>query len=249
MLQFLGLEGFPEIRTGDDLARLTCEAVARAGEELREGDVLVFCQKSVSKAEGRLVRRDRIRPAKVVSAWAREHRRDPCEIQAALAEARRVVRVAGPVLITETRQGFVCANSGVDGSNTAPGTLCLLPEDPDRSARGLAEQLAAATGARLGVVITDTWGRPFRLGAVNVALGVAGFPALIHHRGRRDPAGRSLRSSTLAVADEVAAAAGLLMGKLRRIPAVLARGLPACASGPPGTGRQLLRSRGEDIFR
>ncbi len=257
MLQLLGIEGIPEIRPGDDLAGRIRSAAARVGAEPADGDVLVVCQKVVSKAEGRLVRTDRIEPTKAAAAWALENRRDPAEVHTVLAEAQRVVRTAGPVLITETRHGFVCANSGVDRSNAPPGTLCLLPVDPDRSARELAGRLSgesANEGVKVGVILTDTWGRPFRLGAVEVAIGVAGVPALLDYRGQQDPAGRTLgrtlRSSTIAVADELAAAAGLLMGKLRRIPAVLVRGVPALVGdGPPGTGADLLRDRGEDFFR
>lgn len=249
MLQLIGLEGFPEIGPGDDLARLAADGLGRAGIRPAAGDALVFCHKVVSKAEGRLVRLDRIEPERITRAWALAHGKDPREMQAALAEARRVVRMEGPVLITETRHGFVCANSGVDRSNTPAGTLCLLPEDPDRSARQLAERFAAASGVKPAIVISDTWGRPFRVGAINVAIGVVGLPALLDYRGRRDPAGRTLRSSTIALADEVAAAAGLLMGKLRRIPAVLVRGLPEHHGGSAGTGTELLRDRGEDIFR
>lgn len=249
VLTLLGLEGLPEIAAGDDLARLAAAGLTRAGVRLQGGDVVVFCHKVVSKAEGRLVPLDQMKPQQITRTWALANRRDPREVQTVLAEARRVVRAEGALLITETRHGFVCANSGVDRSNTPPGTLCLLPENPDRSARGLAERLTATAGAGVGVVITDTWGRPFRLGAVNVAIGIAGVPALLDYRGRTDPAGRTLSSSTVAFADEVAAAAGLLMGKLRRIPAVLVRGLPTDLSVAPGTGAALLRDRGEDIFR
>lgn len=236
MVELLGVEGLPEIRPGDDLARLVADRIALAPDA-----VVVLAQKVVSKAENRLVPLDRIRPAPIVREWSHAAGRDPREVQAVLAEARRVVRVAGAVLITETHHGFVCANSGVDRSNSAPGTLCLLPRDPDRSARELAARLGAP------VIVSDTWGRPFRLGAVEMAIGIAGVPALLDHRGRRDPAGRTLRTSQTAVADELAAAAGLVMGKLRRIPAVLVRGLPF--REPAGTGTALLRDRGEDLFR
>lgn len=244
MLELFGVEGLPEIRPGDDLAHLIEDRLTARSVRLAPGDVLVVAQKVVSKAANRLVPLDGIEPAPIVRAWSLARGRDPREVHAVLAEARRVVRVAGPVLITETRHGFVCANSGVDRSNAAPGTLCLLPEDPDHSAL----ELVARLGAGAGVIISDTWGRPFRLGAVGVAIGIAGAPALLDHRGGRDPAGRTLRTSMTAVADEVAAAAGLVMGKLRRIPAVIVRGLPPL-EGNPGTGAALLRDRGEDLFR
>lgn len=249
MLTLRGLEGLPEVQAGDELARLLLDAMLHPGAEPADGDVVVVCQKVVSKAEGRLVELKRLRPTKIARAWAAEYGRDPREVQAVLGEARDMVRVQRGVLITETRHGFVCANSGVDRSNVPAGHVCLLPEDPDGSARELAARLSEATRAQVGVVITDTWGRPFRLGAVNVAIGIAGVPALHDHRGQPDFAGQTLQSSTMAIADELAGAAGLVMGKLRRIPAVLAQGLPSHPGAEPGTGASLLRSRGEDIFR
>ena len=249
MLTLRGLEGLPEVQSGDDLARLLLDGMLHSGAEPADGDIVVVCHKVVSKAEGRLVELKRLRPTKIARAWAAEYGRDPREVQAVLGEARDMVRVQRGVLVTETRHGFVCANSGVDRSNVPEGHVCLLPEDPDASARELAERLSEATETRLGVVITDTWGRPFRLGAVNVAIGIAGFPALHDDRGQADFGGRTLQSSTMAVADELAGAAGLVMGKLRRIPAVLAQGVPSHPGAEPGTGASLLRSRGEDIFR
>ena len=249
MLTLRGLEGLPEVQSGDDLARLLLDGMLHTGAEPADGDVVVVCHKVVSKAEGRLVELKRLRPTKIARAWAAEYGRDPREVQAVLGEARDMVRVQRGVLVTETRHGFVCANSGVDRSNVPEGQVCLLPEDPDASARTLAERLSEATDTQLGVVITDTWGRPFRLGAVNVAIGIAGLPALHDYRGQADSAGQTLQSSTLAVADELAGAAGLVMGKVRRIPAVLVQGLPSHPEAEPGTGASLLRSRGEDIFR
>ena len=249
MLTLRGLEGLPEVQPGDDLAQLLLDAMRHSAAKPADGDVVVVCHKVVSKAEGRLVKLERLQPTKIARAWAAANRRDPREVQAVLGEARDMVRVKGGVLVTQTRHGFVCANSGVDRSNVPAGHVCLLPEDPDGSARELAARLAEETGTQLGVVITDTWGRPFRLGAVNVAIGIAGVPALHAYRGQADSAGRTLQSSTVAFADELAGAAGLVMAKLSRIPAVLAQGLPSHPGAEPGTGASLLRSRGEDIFR
>ncbi len=249
MLTLCGLEGLPEVQPGDDLARLLLDGMLHSGAEPADGDVVVVCHKVVSKAEGRLIALERLQPTKIARAWAAENGRDAREVQAVLGEARDMVRVQRGVLITETRNGFVCANSGVDRSNVPEGHVCLLPEDPDSSARELAERLSEATETQLGVVITDTWGRPFRLGAVNVAIGIAGVPALHDYRGQPDFTGRSLQSSSMAIADELAGAAGLVMGKLRRIPAVLAQGLPPHPGAESGTGASLLRSRGNDIFR
>ena len=264
------LTGLPEITEGDALIPLVIEAMARAGLEPEDGDCLAVCQKVVSKSEGRVARLDELKPSRIARAWALANDRDPREIQAVVAEARRMVRTGESVLITETHHGFVCANSGVDLSNAPPDSLCLLPEDPDASAARLRAEIRAATGRRIAVLITDTWGRPFRLGAVDVAIGMAGLPALLDHRGASDAAGRELTASALALPDAVAAAAGLVMGKVRRIPAVVVRGLPEAASGTEGetTGEgesngdggddrrddragaaALLRDAGEDLFR
>ncbi len=245
-MTFFTLGGLPEVMPGDDLAALILDDLARDGRHLADDDVVVVCQKVVSKAEGRLVLLDRVEPGPEALSAA-DPDEDPREVEVVFAESRQMVRVRGSVRIAETRHGFVCANAGVDRSNAPPGTLCLLPEDPDASARRLRERFREA-GARVGVVITDTWGRPFRLGAVNTAIGVAGIPALVDYRGQLDAAGRMLRSTTVAFADEIAAATGLLMGKLRRAPVVVARGCPL-PDAPGGTGRSLLRDPGEDLFR
>lgn len=259
------LTGMPEIGEGDALVPLALEALGRAGLEPEDGDCLAVCQKVVSKSEGRVVRLDELKPSRIARAWALANDRDPREIQAVVAEARRMVRTGGSVLITETHHGFVCANSGVDISNAPPGSLCLLPDDPDGSAARLRAEVRAATGRRVAVLVTDTWGRPFRLGAVDVAIGMAGMTALLDHRGASDAAGRKLTASALALPDAVAAAAGLVMGKVRRIPAVLVRGLPEPAEETEGDSEEdgsdggrgddragaaaLLRDAGEDLFR
>lgn len=263
------LTGLPEIAEGDALVPLVIEAMDRAGLAPEDGDCLAVCQKVVSKSEGRVARLDELKPSRIARAWALANDRDPREIQAVVAEARRMVRTGESVLITETHHGFVCANSGVDLSNAPPGSLCLLPDDPDASAARLRAEIRAATGRRIAVLITDTWGRPFRLGAVDVAIGLAGMPVLLDHRGVSDAAGRELTASALALPDAVAAAAGLVMGKVRRIPAVVVRGLPELASETDGDSEgdgaggdreddreddragaaALLRDAGEDLFR
>ena len=230
------------MRPGDDLAALVSERAT-----LREGDVLVVAQKIVSKSEGRLREIEsitasdeakRIAPRLIAAP-------DPRMVQAVLDESVRVLR-SDRVLITETRHGFVAANSGVDHSNVGPGTLALLPVDPDASARRLRDDLIERTGARVGVIISDTFGRPWRLGIVNVALGVAGLPAVLDLRGTLDDAGQPLHATVLAVADEIAASAGLVMGKTGRTPVVIVRGLQLEGSG---SGRDLVRPEGEDLFR
>jgi dehydro coenzyme F420 reductase / coenzyme F420-0:L-glutamate ligase / coenzyme F420-1:gamma-L-glutamate ligase len=221
------LEGLPEVRPGGDLAALLLPPLRAAGP--RDGDVVVVTQKVVSKAEGRLVPDTEGR-----DAWVAR-------------ESRRVVARRGDLIIAETRHGFVCANAGVDASNLDPGFLSLLPEDPDRSARRLRDALASAAGVKIGVVITDTFGRPWRRGLVNVAIGCAGLPALVDLRGTKDHHGRVLETTVVALADEVAAAGGLVMGKADRVPAALVRGL--FTHGPAGVAANLVRPRDEDLFR
>ena len=230
------------MRPGDDLAALVSERAT-----LRDGDVLVVAQKIVSKSEGRLREIESITASDEAKRIAPRliAEPDPRMVQAVLDESVRVLR-SDRVLITETRHGFVAANSGVDHSNVGAGTLALLPVDPDASARRLREDLIERTGARVGVIVSDTFGRPWRLGIVNVALGVAGLPAVLDLRGTLDDAGEPLHATVLAVADEIAASAGLVMGKTGRTPVVIVRGLQLEGSG---SGRDLVRPEGEDLFR
>jgi coenzyme F420-0:L-glutamate ligase/coenzyme F420-1:gamma-L-glutamate ligase len=239
------LPGIPPVLPGDDLARLLAEAAARAGIALREG-VLVVCQKVVSKAEGRLVRLADVEPSAEARRIAQEDARDPRHVEVVLSETRRVVRRGHGVLICETRHGFVCANAGVDLSN-APGAdvAVLLPEDPDASARRLRAALAPA-GARLAVIVSDTFGRPWREGLVDVAIGCAGIAPIADLRGTPDLAGRTLQVTATATADQLAAAAGLLMGKAAGTPAVWISGVEVAGDG---SARALLRDPALDLFR
>jgi len=245
--EVIGIGGLPEVAPGDDLARLLWEAATRQGTPIDGRDILVICQKIVSKAEGRLVRLDDVQVSPRAAEIARVVLRDPRLVEVILGESRRVVRQAPNVLIVETRHGFVCANAGVDQSNVAPDTACLLPVDPDASARALRDGLRAIGGQAPPVIVTDTFGRPWREGLVNVAIGVAGLDPLRSYLGEQDPGGHVLQASVLAVADELAAAAEPVMGKLDRIPAALVRGL---AWEPAETGiRPLLRDPERDLFR
>jgi len=242
-LELLGVEGLPEVKPGDDLAELIA---ARARFEA--GDVLVVAQKVVSKAEGRIVDlNDVTAGAEAVQIAGRlVAKPDPRMVQVVLDESVRVLR-SERVLITETRHGYVSANAGVDHSNVGGrDTLTLLPLDPDASAARLRARLRDLAGADVGVIVSDTFGRPWRLGIVNVALGVAGLPAVIDLRGTPDDDGNPLHATVLAVADEVAASAGLVMGKTDRTPAVIARGLRLKGRG---TGQELIRPQAEDLFR
>ncbi|MGB6898032.1 MAG: coenzyme F420-0:L-glutamate ligase [Candidatus Acidiferrum sp.] len=239
--------GLPEIRKGHNLAKLTALAARRAKIRFEDGDILVVAQKVVSKAEGRVQQLSTIRPKSQAIALAKKLSSDPRLIEIVLRESRRIVR-SDRVLIVETHHGFVCANAGVDHSNV-PGRdfVTLLPKNPDRSARRLAAALRKQTGKRLAVLISDTFGRPWRLGLVNVAIGASGAPALVDLRGTRDRHRRILRATILAVADELTAAAGLLMEKSAGTPVVVIRGYRYRPVQDPAA--RIIRPAHEDLFR
>lgn len=241
-LEFIGVEGLPEVRPGDDLARLIASHAS-----LQDGDVVVVAQKVVSKAEGRIVELASVTPGQEAVRIAPRlvAAADPRLVQVILDESVRVLR-SDRVLITETRHGYVAANSGVDHSNVAQGMVTLLPIDPDASAERIRAGLRELSGMAVGVIVSDTFGRPWRLGIVNVALGVAGLPALVDLRGTTDDTGQELHATVLAVADEIAAGAGLVMGKTLRLPVVIARGLALAGAG---SGHDLIRPADEDLFR
>jgi coenzyme F420-0:L-glutamate ligase / coenzyme F420-1:gamma-L-glutamate ligase len=245
--EVIAVEGLPEIRPGDDVARLIVEAAAQQGTPLAAKDVLVIGQKIVSKAEGRLLRLDEVTPSPIATALAAGVARDPRLVEVILRESRRVVRMDKTVLITETHHGWVCANAGVDQSNVDDGTVALLPEDPDRSARELRDAVRRLTGREVAIVIADTFGRPWREGLTNVAIGLAGLAPLRSYLGERDPAGRPLQATVLAVADELAAAAELVMGKLDRVPVAILRGVPVTLAEEGS--KPLLRDPARDLFR
>jgi coenzyme F420-0:L-glutamate ligase/coenzyme F420-1:gamma-L-glutamate ligase len=251
-LVVVGLPGIPEVAEGDDLARLITEAAERGGSALRTGDVLVVAQKVVSKAEGRVLSLKEVVPSALAREFATTWGKDPRFVEVVLRESRRIVRMDRGVIIAETTHGFICANAGVDASNV-PGEdrISLLPVDPDGSAARLRKGLEDRGGAQVGVIVSDTFGRPWREGLTNVAIGVAGLSPLVSYVGQQDPHGHILRVTELAVADELAAAAGLLMGKLARIPVVLIRGYRSFEGDPASEGRarSLVRSAERDLFR
>lgn len=220
MISLIPVHGLPEIRQDDDLASMIVERV-----ELRDDDVVVIAQKAVSKAEGQIVSIDGIEAsAKAIELAGDE--RDPREVEVILREAKSVIRERGPLVIAQTKHGFICASAGVDHSNApAHGLLVLLPDDPDASARGLRDRLQELTGKTVGVVVTDSFGRPFRQGTTDVAIGVAGIPAIVDLRGTKDRIGYELRASRVAIADEIAGAADLARGKAEGVPVVVVRGL------------------------
>jgi coenzyme F420-0:L-glutamate ligase / coenzyme F420-1:gamma-L-glutamate ligase len=239
-ISILPVEGLPEIGAGDDLAALIAGAVA-----LEDGDVVCVAHKVVSKAEGRVVRLDEVEPSERARGLAGED--DPRRLEVVLREATRIVRSRPPLVIAETRHGFVCASAGVDASNApAPDSVVLLPEDPDASAARLRAGLEVRTGRLLGVVVTDTFGRAWRRGIANVAIGAAGIEVLRDLRGVSDPVGYELHATVIALADEIAAAAELAMGKTERVPAAVVRGLDVAGEG---RAAELVMPAEQDLFR
>ncbi len=222
-------------------------AARAAAEGVTPGDVLMVAQKVVSKAEGRVVVLDAVTPGPAARALAEETGKRPELCELILAESRGIVRRRGGTVICETHHGFVCANAGIDQSNVAEGSVVLLPVDPDASARRIQARVAAAVGGRVGVVVTDTHGRAFRRGLVNVAIGVAGFRAVIDHRGELDRTGRVLVATDQGLADELAAAAGVYLGKASGTPAVVASGVDT--PWGPGSAGELVRDPEHDLFR
>jgi coenzyme F420-0:L-glutamate ligase/coenzyme F420-1:gamma-L-glutamate ligase len=237
-----------EIKPGDSIAEVLLESMREHAIPLQAGCILVIKHKIISKAEGQLVALATIQPSAESSAWAKRYGLDARVVELALRESRRVLRRKNGVLVTETRHGFICANSGVDASNVDGGRhALLLPEDPDRSAARIRKQIKKRTGISIPVIITDSFGRPWREGLTEVAIGIAGMKPLRDDRGRRDPHGYRLRVSLEAVADELACAAGLVCGKLNRIPACVIRGYVYPAGR--GSAHELLRPAASDLFR
>jgi coenzyme F420-0:L-glutamate ligase / coenzyme F420-1:gamma-L-glutamate ligase len=243
-LRVIPLRGLPELEDGDDLGTLLVEAASRAGG-LEHEDVLVVAQKAVSKVEGRVVQLETIEPSERAREIAGDL--DPRRLEVILREAREVVRVRPPLVIAETRHGFVCASAGVDASNArGPDTLVLLPVDPDASADRLRVAVGEHTGVEVGVIVSDSFGRAWRRGTTDVALGVSGIAALVDLTGQRDAAGYELHATEIAVADQIAGAAQLVMGKTDGIPAAIVRGLDVRGDG---RGSDLVMPRERDLFR
>jgi coenzyme F420-0:L-glutamate ligase/coenzyme F420-1:gamma-L-glutamate ligase len=246
-IHVFAIPGIPEIVRGDDLGTVIGDAVERAGVALEDGDVLVVAQKIVSKAEGAVVALEQVTPGLTAVQWAQAFQKDAAVVEVVLQQARRLVRMERGIVIAETAHGFVCANAGVDSSNVPPGTVTLLPRDPDASAERIRAALSGRFAAAFSVIVADTFGRPWREGVVNVALGVAGLQPLDDCRGRLDSFGRSLQSTVIAVADEIASAAELVMGKTAGVPVAVVRGAGDWAG--EGSGAALVRRPELDLFR
>lgn len=243
-VRVIPLRGIPELDDGDDLAALLADAAARTGG-FEPGDVVVVAQKAVSKVEGRVVHLSEIEPSPRAHELAADQ--DPRRIEVILRESREVVRTRPPLVIAETRHGFVCASAGVDTSNArGPDTLVLLPVDPDASAQHLRDRIRELTGVDVGLIVSDSFGRAWRRGTTDVALGVSGIVALLDLKGARDSTGYELHATEIAVADEIAGAAQLVMGKTDGIPAAIVRGVRAAGDG---RGSDLVMPRERDLFR
>ncbi len=250
-----GLTIFPikdvaDIKTGDSLAEIIYVGIKKQNMDLCNEDIIVITQKIVSKSEGKLINLRTITPSEFAKQIAAKANKDPRHIEVILQQSKRIVRMDHNILICETKHGFICANAGVDASNLNDSeTVAILPENPDLSAEKLRGKLLelSNTDINLAVIITDTWGRPWREGQVNNAIGVAGMRSLVDYRGKQDTAGQTLQATMIAVADELASAAELVMGKIERIPIVLIRGYKFASAG--NTGKDLIRSASTDMFR
>jgi coenzyme F420-0:L-glutamate ligase / coenzyme F420-1:gamma-L-glutamate ligase len=248
-IRVIGVHGMPEVRDGDDLPELIMDAARRQGTPLEAGDVLVVTQKVVSKAEGRVVPIDIVEPSPLALAISQGHRRDPRHTELILRESRRIVRMDRGVIISETHHGFNCANAGIDASNIpGSGTVALLPVDPDASARRIRQAVREKLEVDLAVVISDTFGRPWRNGAVNVAIGVAGLDPMHSYVGQEDAHGNLMYTTVICVADELAAAAELVTGKVLGVPVSVIKGYPYLPS-EEASHWALVRDPDKDLFR
>jgi coenzyme F420-0:L-glutamate ligase/coenzyme F420-1:gamma-L-glutamate ligase len=255
-ISILPVDGLPEIRPGDDLLELIADAVASSLRQLEPGDVVVVTHKIVSKAEGGLIDLHAVEPSTLAREFAQDWGKDPRHVEVVLQQSRRIVRMVRGLIVAETKHGFICANAGVDASNVSADVVCVLPVDPDASAEAIRQHLVQRffpdregdDGSPIGVIITDSFGRPWRNGIVNIAIGVAGMSALADYRGQYDAGGYELRASVLAVADELASAAELVMHKLAARPVAVIRGYESQGTGPGGSGRDLVMPPERNLF-
>lgn len=254
-VSILPVDGIGEIRPGDALDATIGEAIATSAGGLQHGDIVVVTHKIISKAEGKLVDLTTVEPSPFASAWAEQWQKDARQVEIVLREATRIVRMHRGLIIAETKHGFICANAGVDASNAAPHSVVLLPDDPDASAAAIRSALMArffpeepGNAPAIGVIVTDSFGRPWRNGIVNVAIGLAGIDAFADYRGQHDPDGYELRASILAVADELASAAELVMHKIAQVPVAVIRGYRWEPQAAGGSGADLVMPHERNLF-
>lgn len=254
-VSILPVDGIGEVRPGDDIGACIGDAIQASIGNLCAGDIVVVTHKIVSKAEGQLVELETVTPSEMAREWAAAWGKDARQVEVVLREATRIVRMHRGLIIAETKHGFICANAGVDASNAGPETVCLLPENPDASAESIRRSLAsrlfpggASDDAGIGVIVTDSFGRPWRNGIVNIAIGVAGMSPFADYRGQHDPDGYELRASVLAVADELASAAELVMHKVHQRPVAVIRNYEWTPGEATGTAQELVMPRERDLF-
>jgi coenzyme F420-0:L-glutamate ligase / coenzyme F420-1:gamma-L-glutamate ligase len=249
LLTIIPVKGIPDIESGDNLGEIIVAKLKDQGEEFQEGDITVVSQKVVSKAEGRIVNLSRVAPSSFASFVGKEAGKDPRQVEVILRETRKIIRMKAGHLITETKHGFICANAGVDASNVAKGkdAVTLLPLDPDESADRIGKTIRKLTGKRVPVIVTDTFGRAWRIGQVNFAIGVSGMKPIHDYKGTRDMYRHTLHVTEIAVADELASAGELVMNKSDKVPVALVRGYTYRRG--KGTGKNLLRPEELDLFR
>jgi coenzyme F420-0:L-glutamate ligase / coenzyme F420-1:gamma-L-glutamate ligase len=249
LLTIIPVKGIPDIESGDNLGEIIVARLKDQGEEFQDGDVTIVSQKAVSKAEGRVVNLSKVTPSPFASFIAKEAGKDPRQIEIILRETRKIIRMKAGHLITETRHGFICANAGVDASNVARGKdiVTLLPLDPDASADRIGDSIRKLTGKAVPVIVTDTFGRAWRMGQVNFAIGISGMKPILDYRGSRDMYRHKLHVTEIAVADELASAGELVMNKSDKVPVALVRGYRFRRG--KGTGKDLLRPEELDLFR
>jgi coenzyme F420-0:L-glutamate ligase/coenzyme F420-1:gamma-L-glutamate ligase len=246
-LELIGIDGIGEVRTGDSIGSLICEACSRQSIALADSDVVVVAQKIVSKAEGCIVCLKDVQASERAIELAGRLQKEPALVEVILGESRSIIREGGRALIVETHHGFICANAGVDQSNVGAKLVALLPRDPDRSAREIRKEIQWRTGNQPAVIISDSFGRPWRLGTVDISVGIAGIKPIKDERGMGDGYGYQLKAAVAAVADEIAAAGELVMGKRDRVPVVIVRGYEF--EKEEGSVKELLRPEAQDLFR
>ncbi|HDI11966.1 MAG TPA: coenzyme F420-0:L-glutamate ligase [Candidatus Bathyarchaeota archaeon] len=246
----IGLENFPLVKAGDNLARIIVETAAKNNVEIEDKDIIVISQKVVSKAEGRVVKFEEINPSKEAEKLAEKVQRDPKLIELVLKETRRIIKASPEILIVEDKRGLICINAGVDKSNVPRDAYSLLPQDPDESARRIKKEIEKLAGKEIAVIIVDTFSRPFRRGQVEFAIGIAGIKPFKDYRGQRDLYGNLLKVKNVAIVDEIACAAELVMGQAKEaIPVAIIKNLERAEAGEDSSIRELAISRQEDLFR
>lgn len=247
-IKIIGIKGIPEVEPGDDIADLIIDSVQNQGIKIMDKDIIVVTHKIVSKAEGRLIDLKKINPSDFALKISKRRKKDPRMVEVILREAKRIVRMERGVIIAETRYGFVCANAGVDKSNVkGEDTVSLLPIDPDKSARRIRDEIKRRLSVDVAVVISDTFGRPWREGQTNIAIGVAGLEPMLDYRGKKDSYDYTLKVTAIAMADELASAAELVMGKVGMVPVAIVRGYQYTEK--EGSIKSLIRPRSRDLFR